>query len=154
MKFFQLLLMIMMCIYCDLCSQDLSFVHISFPTIYWINTMRKMGVLQLALQLNFWIVEDICNSLYLYVVSVNEQVAWVAELQLTVYTVQFIVTQLQFSQNNSFSTIIQLHYNYTHDVMLMSLIVIHLLKSNMWYYEDFWIYFFLEILISTVHYNC
>jgi hypothetical protein len=37
-----------------------------------------MGVLQLALQLKFWIVEDIYNSLYLYVVSVNEQVAWVA----------------------------------------------------------------------------
>jgi hypothetical protein len=44
----------------------------------------------------------------------------VAKLQLTVYT-------LQLSQNNSFSTIIQLQYNYTHDVMLMSLIVIHLL---------------------------
>jgi hypothetical protein len=44
---------------------------------------------------------------------------------------------LQFSQNNSFSTIIQFHYNYTHDVMLRSLIVIHLLKSNLWHYEDF-----------------
>jgi hypothetical protein len=31
----------------------------------------------------------------------------------------------------------QLHYNYTHDVMLMSLIIIHLLKSNMWHYGDF-----------------
>jgi hypothetical protein len=31
----------------------------------------------------------------------------------------------------------QLHYNYTHDVILMSLIVIHLLKSNMWHYERF-----------------
>jgi len=97
-----------------------------------------MGILQLALQLNFWIVEDICNSLYLYVVNVKEQVAWVAELQFTVYMVQFIITQLQLNQNNSFSTTTQLHYNYTHDVMLMSLIVIHLLKSNMCYYEDFW----------------
>jgi hypothetical protein len=42
--------------------------------------MKKMGVLQLALQLNFWITKDICNSLYLYIASVNEQVAWVANL--------------------------------------------------------------------------
>jgi len=48
-----------------------------------------------------------------------------------------VATQLQFNQNNSFSTIIQFHSNYTHDVMLTSLIVIHLLKSNMWHYEDF-----------------
>jgi len=34
--------------------------------------MKKMGNLQLALQLNFWITLDICNSLYLYVVNANE----------------------------------------------------------------------------------
>jgi hypothetical protein len=45
-----------------------------------------------------------------------------------VHMVQFIIIQLQLSQNNSFSTIIQLHYYYTHDVMLVSLIVIHLLN--------------------------
>jgi hypothetical protein len=69
---------------------------------------------------------DTCNSLYLYVMSYNEQVAWIAKLQLTIYMVQLIATQLQFNQNNSFSTTIQLHYDYTHDVMMMSLIVIHL----------------------------
>ncbi len=78
-----------------------------------------------------------CNSLYLYVMNVNEQVTWNAKLQLTIYMVQFIVVPLQLSQNNSFSTIIQLHYNYTHDVMLMSIIIIHLLKFNTWHYEDF-----------------
>jgi hypothetical protein len=36
-----------------------------------IFTMKKKGVLQLVLQLNFWIVEDTCNSLYLYVMNVN-----------------------------------------------------------------------------------
>jgi hypothetical protein len=41
---------------------------------------KKKGVLQLALQLNFWVVKDICNSMYLYIVSVNEQLAWVVEL--------------------------------------------------------------------------
>jgi hypothetical protein len=43
--------------------------------------MIKRGVLQLALQLNFWVVNDICNSLYLYAMSVNWQVAWVVKLQ-------------------------------------------------------------------------
>jgi hypothetical protein len=38
-------------------------------------TIRKKGVLQLALQLNFLIVTDIYNSLYLYVMSFNGQVA-------------------------------------------------------------------------------
>jgi hypothetical protein len=32
----------------------------------------------------------------------------------------------------------QFHYKYTHNVMLTSLIVIHILKSNMWHYEDYW----------------
>jgi hypothetical protein len=103
-----------------------------------IKHYEKKGVLQLALQLNFWVAKDTCNSLYLYAVSANGQVEWVAELQLIVYTVQFITTQLQLSQNNSFSTTRQLHYNYTHDVMLTSLIVIHILKYDMWHYEGFW----------------
>jgi hypothetical protein len=89
-------------------------------------TMKKMGVLQLALQLNFWIAPNNCNSLYLYIVSAN------------VSMVQFIVTRLQFSQNNSFSTIMQFHYNYTVNAMLMSLIVVHLSKYDTWYYEDIW----------------
>jgi len=57
--------------------------------------MRKMGVLQLALQFNFWIAKDTCNSSYLYAMSINGQVAWIIELQLTVYTLQFIAIQLQ-----------------------------------------------------------
>jgi len=101
------------------------------------NTIKK-GVLQLALQLNFWIVENTCNSLYLYVVSANKQVAWIVELQLIIYIVQLIEIQLQLNQNNSFSTIIQLHYNCTHDVMLMSLIVINLLNFDTWHYEKNW----------------
>jgi hypothetical protein len=51
---------------------------------------------------------------------------------------QLIATQLLLNENNSFSTTMQLHYNYTHDVMLTSLIFIHLLKYDMWHYEDFW----------------
>jgi hypothetical protein len=71
---------------------------------HYTNTMKKKGVLQLAMQLNFWIVEDTCNSMYLYTMNANEHVAWVAKLQLTIYTMQLIITQLQLSQNNSSST--------------------------------------------------
>jgi hypothetical protein len=42
--------------------------------------MRKRGALQVALQLNFWIASDTCNSPYLYVVSAIEQVAKVAKV--------------------------------------------------------------------------
>jgi hypothetical protein len=59
--------------------------------------MREKNVLQLALQLKNSIAKDTCNSLYLYIVNVNEQVAWIVELQLIVYTMQFITIQLQFS---------------------------------------------------------
>jgi len=37
--------------------------------------MKKNGVLQLSLQFNFRAVKDTCNSLYLYIVSANGQVA-------------------------------------------------------------------------------
>jgi hypothetical protein len=77
-----------------------------------------------------------------------------AKLQLIVYTMHLIVTQLQFSQKKSFSTTIQLHYNYTHEVMLTSLIVIHILKLDMWHYEKIWTLIFFEILISIAYYNC
>jgi hypothetical protein len=55
--------------------------------------MKKMGVLQLALQLNFWIAKVTCNSLYLYAMNVNEQVTWIAELQFTIYMGQLIAIQ-------------------------------------------------------------
>jgi hypothetical protein len=41
---------------------------------------EKKGVLQLALQFNFWIAMTICNSLYFYVVSAIGQVAWVTRV--------------------------------------------------------------------------
>jgi len=40
--------------------------------------MKKRGVLQLALQLNFRVIVKIYNSLYLYNVNVIEQVARIA----------------------------------------------------------------------------
>jgi hypothetical protein len=96
---------------------------------------EKKGVLKLALQLNSWITPNIYNSLYLYTMNVNGQITWIAESQFTIYTMQLLVaTQLQFCQNNSFSITMELYYNCTHDVMLTSLIIIHLLKSNTWHY--------------------
>jgi hypothetical protein len=101
-----------------------------------VTTMRKRGVLQF----NFWVVNDICISLYLYIVGVNGQITWTAKLQLTIYTMQLIVIQLQLNQNNLFSTIMQLHYSHTHGAMLTSLIVMHLLKFDMWHYKKIWTY--------------
>jgi hypothetical protein len=60
------------------------------------------------------------------------------ELQIIIYMVQLIIIQLQLGQNNSFSTTMQLHFNYTHDVILTSLIINHIFKSDMSHYEDFW----------------
>jgi len=100
---------------------------------------EKMGVLQLALQPNFWVAMTTCNSQYFYVVNVIKQIAWVVELQLIIYMVQLIAIQLQLCRNHTFSTTMQPHYNYSHDVMLTLIIFIHPLKLNMWHYEDFWI---------------
>jgi len=51
------------------------------------NIMKKRGVLQQTLQLNFWVAPDTCKSLYLDAMSANEQVAWSVELQITIYKV-------------------------------------------------------------------
>jgi len=61
--------------------------------------------------------------------NVIKQIAKVAKLQL-------IVTQLQLCRNHSFSTIVQLHYNYNHNIMLTLIFFIHPLKLNMWHYEN------------------
>ncbi len=111
------------------------------------NRYGKKRCFASSLVTDFLVANDTCNLLYLYVVNVNGQVAWITQLR-------FIVTQLQLCQNNSFSTTMQLHYNYTHDVMLISLIIIHLLNFDTWYYEDFWTLIFFKILISVVHYDC
>jgi len=69
--------------------------------------MKKKKVLQLALQLKFRVAQDNSNSLYLYFMSVNEQIAWITKLKLIVHMVQLVATQLELYQNNSFSTTMQ-----------------------------------------------
>jgi hypothetical protein len=46
--------------------------------------------------------------------SANEQVAWIAKLQLTVYMMQL---NYNFIKTTHFQTTMQLHYNCTHDVI-------------------------------------
>jgi hypothetical protein len=58
------------------------------------------------------------------------------KLQFTVHTVQRITTQLQLCHNNSFSTTMQLLYDYNRNVML-TLFFIHPSKFNTWHYEIF-----------------
>ncbi len=97
-----------------------------------INHYEKKGVLQLALQLNFWVASNTCNSLYLYVVNAIGQVARVASIAThRIYD----ATQLQLCCNNSFSTTMQLPYDYNHNVMLISFFI-HPSKFNTWHYED------------------
>ncbi len=120
--------------------------HISFKLRWWhwrrlvscFPLWKKKSVLQLALQLNFWVAMDTCNSLYLYVMSSNEQVAWVAKLQLTIYMVHLIAIKLQFNQNNSFSTTIQLHYDYTqcHDDIINCHPFVKIWHMALWRFLD------------------
>jgi hypothetical protein len=85
-------------------------------SFYLLGIMRKTIVLQLALQLSFEFQWPLATH-YIY-----------------------DAMQLQFYLNNSFSIIMQFHYNYSHNVMLTLLIFIHPLKFDMWFYEDFWIW--------------
>jgi hypothetical protein len=62
-----------------------------------ITHYEKKRCFALALQLNFWVTNDTFNSLYLYAMSSNGQVAWIAKLQFTIYMVQLIVIQLQLN---------------------------------------------------------
>ncbi len=87
-----------------------------------------------------WMLMDKLHELQ----SCNSPYIWSNSLQL-------IATHLQLCQNNSFSTTMQLHYNCTHDVMLKSLFVIHILKSNTWHYEDFWT---LKKKIRNIYLHC
>jgi len=108
--------------------------------------MRKKNVLQLDLQLYFWIAMTTCNSLYFYIVSVIKQIAWVAKVCIYgAIHCNSIASQLQLCWNNSFSTIMQLHYDYNHNIMLLLLIFIRLFKSNTWHYKDFFNIFFWNI---------
>jgi hypothetical protein len=100
------------------------------------NIMRKKGVLQLALQLGFELHQTFATH-HIYMLWVLlDKLQELQELQVTIYTMQLITTQLQLCRNNSFSTTMQLPYDYNHNIMLMSSFI-HPSKFNMWQYKDF-----------------
>jgi hypothetical protein len=74
----------------------------------------------------------------------------IGHLQLTIYIVQLITIQLQICHNNSFSTTMQLPYDYNHNFMLMSFLSIHqnLTHGIMRIFRDL-----KNKLISIVHYD-
>jgi hypothetical protein len=82
--------------------------------------MTKRGVLQLVLQLNFWIVEDICNSLYLY-----NECQWTSCMSCRVATHHIYgATHCNLVKIIHF----QLLCKFIITTPIMSLIVIHLLN--------------------------
>jgi hypothetical protein len=98
------------------------------------NAMKKKIVLQLALQFNFWVASDNCNSPYLYIVSVIEQVAIVARV---------VIHRIYNATHYNFVTTIpfQLLCNFPMITIIMSCLT-HQSKFNTWHYEDFsWLFF-------------
>jgi hypothetical protein len=83
------------------------------PLIFCIHYEKK-ECFATSLVTHFWVVEDTCNSLYLYVVSVNGQVAWVAKFQLTIYALQFIITESKQVTFNYYATPLQLYTPWCH----------------------------------------
>jgi len=67
---------------------------------------------------------------------------------------QLIAIQLQLCQNNSFSTTMQFHYNYNHNVMLTMPIFMHPLKFGIMKILGLKNYFLFEVLISILYYDC
>ncbi len=59
------------------------------------STMKKGGVLQLGLQLDFWIAMDICNSWYFYNMSVIKQIIAIA---LDIFKVDMVSSNLCATQ--------------------------------------------------------
>jgi hypothetical protein len=133
---------------------------IRMPSHWWDITLmraekgtlwKKKGFCNSPCNIIFGVSEDICNSLNLYIVSAKGEVTWVIELQLIKYMMQLNVTHCNWiatlSKQFILKLLCKLHYNCTHNVMMMSSIVIHLLKYNMWHLLIF------EILIFIVHYD-
>jgi len=100
------------------------------------HTMKKNGVLQLALHLIFELKWPLVTHHIFMLWVLLDKLHKLHELQLTIHIMQFIVIQLHLCRNNCFSTTIQLPYDYNHNVMLTSFFI-HSSKYNTWQYEDF-----------------
>ncbi len=98
-------------------------------------TMKKRGVLQLALQLTMFIHCECYRTSCKSCKSYNLPYIWCNSITT--------LSQKLFS-------IMQFPYDYNYNVMLMWFLSIHQ-KFNTWHYEDF--LWFFKILISIVHYD-
>jgi hypothetical protein len=112
----------------------------------WKNIMKKREILQLALQLNFWIVMTTCNSLYFYVVSVIGEVEWVVRLATQyIYMIQFnysFVKTIHFELlcNSTTTTVITSCWHYYFHLS------IKIWQVAIWIFLDSKIIFFLKYL--------
>jgi hypothetical protein len=115
-----------------------------------IFTMRKRGVLQLDLQLNFWVTLNTCNSPYLYAMNAIEQVVRVVRVATNhIYNAIHYNSITTLSQQLLFNYYATPH-DYNHNVMLTSFFI-HPSKFNTCIMKIFCDFF--EILISIVHYD-
>jgi hypothetical protein len=71
---------------------NLDFMRATIEKICSHYEKKRFFTTSLAIQFNEFATYS-CNSLYLYIMSCNGQVAWVVKLQLTVYMMQLIATQ-------------------------------------------------------------
>jgi hypothetical protein len=111
--------------------------------------MRKMGVLQLGLQLTKWVAMIICNSFYFYTHESYRTSCMSCKIHNSPYKQSHSnSTHLQFCCNSSFSTIMLFPYDYNHNVMLISFFT-HSSKLNMRHYEDFLMIFKINIDIHN-----
>jgi hypothetical protein len=109
--------------------------------------MRKIGVLQLTLQLSFWIVMTICNSIFElqwpfathYISTLWMLLDKLHELQKLLDSSYIQCNSLQLNCNFVRTIPLQLLCNfldYNHNVMLTSFFI-HSSKFNTWNYENF-----------------
>jgi hypothetical protein len=75
--------------------------------------------------------------------SVIRQVAWIARDAILCIYYLTLMQLMQLTCNNSFSTTMELPYNYNHIAMLTSFFI-HSSNFNTWHYEDFMMNGFLK----------
>jgi len=103
--------------------------------------MRKRGVLQFTLQLNFWVASDTCNSLYLYVMSAIGQVTRVARIAThRIYSATHynfvIIILFQVLCKSPMITIIMScwhHFSSIHQNLICGILLFFMIFLKYWY---------------------
>jgi hypothetical protein len=103
---------------------------------YWLNNMRIRGVLQLGLQLNFWVAMTICNSLYFYT---HECYRTSCILNCKRYNSLYILWHSNAIHYNSIVIQLQLLFNY-YATLLNDLIVVSIFWMDLWFHDLIRIY--------------